>query len=299
MLRHEILAQYCENNILDIPKALFSMRDVKPMLFDEASSIFFKTLEKDLVNVEFHISTPCIVYIESGREIITTCHDETFEICPGEAILLPKGLSLYSDYTHEGDGLNAYLLFFGAEVLSRFLSDESAASMPMTNEQAILKMTADRVVKDYFSSLHSAYKAFRNSPELLELKLLELLYLMDINDDGSLRRSLFAIQKGRSKRNIKRLMEQFALSDLSAQELAELSGRSLSTFNREFKSLYNTTPKQWLIDRRLVHAHGLLSEKQWSVTDVAIEAGYTNISHFIAAFKKKYGKTPHQAKQEK
>jgi AraC-like DNA-binding protein len=107
---------------------------------------------------------------------------------------------------------------------------------------------------------------------------------------------LTAIQKGRAKRNIKRLLEQFAISELTAKELAELSGRSLSTFNREFKSLYSATPKQWLIDRRLTHAHMLLSEKQWSVTDAAIEAGYNNISHFIAAFKKKYGKTPHQAK---
>ena len=299
MLRHEILARYCENNILDIPNALFSMRDVKPMLFDETSSIFFKALEKDLINVEFHTGAPCIVYIETGREVITTCHDETFEICPGELILLPKGLSLYSDYLHQGDGLHAYLLFFGDDVLSRFLSDESAQAMPLTNEQAILKMTVPPVVKDYFSSLHSAYNAFRNSPELLRLKLLEFLYLMDINDDGSLRRSLFATQDGRSKRNIKRLMEQFALSGLSAQELAELSGRSVSTFNREFKLLYGTTPKQWLIERRLAHAQALLADQQWSVTDAAVEAGYTNVSHFIAAFKKRYGKTPHQEKQGK
>ncbi len=298
MHQHKILAKYCKSNTLDIPNALFSMQDVKPMLFDEESSIFFKDLEEDLVNVEFHTSAPCIVYIKSGREVITTCNNDSFEVGPGEAILLPKGLNLYSDYTYEGRGLNAYLLFFGADVLSGFLTNEARIATPLSNEQAILRMKTDHAVKEYFSSLHSTYKLLNNSPQLLKLKLLELLYLLDINDDGSFKNSLLAIQKGRAKRNIKRLMEQFAISGLSAKELAELSGRSASAFNREFKLLYNTTPKQWLIDQRLWHAHMLLSQQQWSVTNAAAEAGYSNISHFIEAFKRKYGKTPHQAKLE-
>jgi AraC-like DNA-binding protein len=296
MLQHNVLARYCENNILDIPNALFNMADVKPILFHNESAIFFKDLKQDLVNIEFHTSTPCLVYIETGKEVITSCHNESFDLLPGEAILLPKGLNLHSDYTHEGNGLNAYLLFFGADVLAQFLSTEPSEYLPLDNEQAILKLKASAAVREYFSSLCSIYEELDNNLQLLRLKLLELLYLLDINDDGSLRKSLLAIQNGRAKRNIKRLMEQFVISDLSAKEIAELSGRSLSTFNREFKALYKTTPKQWLIERRLMHAHALLSEKNWSVTAAAAEAGYSNISHFIASFKKKYGKTPRQVK---
>lgn len=298
MLQREILAQYCESNILDIPKALFNIEDVKPILFQEESAIFFKDLKQDLVNIEFHTSTPCLVYIETGREVITSCHNEAYELNPGEAILLPKGLNLYSDYTHDGSGLNAYLVFFGADVLSNFLSTDSSEFLPLENEQAILKLKTSTSVREYFSSLYSVYETLDNNPRLLRLKLLELLYLLDIDDDGSLRKSLLAIQKGRSKRNIKRLMEQFAISDFNTKEIAELSGRSFSSFNREFKAIYNTTPKQWLIERRLMHAHALLSEKNWSVTAAAAEAGYSNVSHFIAAFNKKYGKTPHQVKPD-
>jgi AraC-like DNA-binding protein/nitrite reductase/ring-hydroxylating ferredoxin subunit len=298
MLQRDILAHYCESNILDIPKALFNIGDVKPILFHDESAIFFKDLEKDLVNIEFHTSAPCLVYIETGREIITSCHNKSFDLRPGEAILLPKGLNLHSDYTHEGNGLNAYLAFFGADVLSQFLSAEYSGFSPLTNEQAILKLKANAAVKEYFASLQSVYEPLDNNPRLLGLKLLELLYLLDINDDGRLRKSLLAIQKDRAKRNIKRLMEQFALSDLSTKEIAELSGRSASTFNREFKAIYNTTPKQWLIKRRLAHAHALLSEQNCSVTTAATEAGYSNISHFINAFRKRYGKTPHQVKPQ-
>jgi AraC family transcriptional regulator, exoenzyme S synthesis regulatory protein ExsA len=298
MYQQRTLAQYCENNILDIPKALFEMRDVIPMLFNDGSSIFYKDLERDLVNIEFHTRVPCVVYIQTGKEIITTCHNESFEVGPGEAIFLPKGLNLYSDYIHEENGLTAYLVFFGSEVLSRFLSAGPTPSLSITNEQAIHKIEVHRIIQEFFTSLHSVYDSLNNSPHLLQLKLLELLYLLDIHDDGNLRKSLLAVQRGSKKRNIKRLMDQYAVSDMTAKELAALSGRSLSSFNRDFKTIYGTTPKQWLIEQRMTHAHSLLAKKQWSVTDAAIETGYSNVSHFIAAFKKKYGKTPYQIKLE-
>ncbi|MCU7943816.1 MAG: AraC family transcriptional regulator [Candidatus Thiodiazotropha sp. (ex Cardiolucina cf. quadrata)] len=296
MHQRRVLAQYCEDNILDIPKALFEMRDVQPLLFSDESSIFYKNLERNLINIEFHTTLPCIVYIKNGKEVITTCHDESFEVGPGEAIFLPIGLNLYSDYIHEGNGLNAYLLFFGTDVLTRFLSTGLTPTLSISNEEAIYKMEVDALVKDYFVALHSAHGCLKNSPHLLQLKLLELLYLLDIHDDGSLRKSLSAVHRGGAKRNIKRLMDQYAMSGLSTKELAALSGRSVSTFNREFKTLYGVTPKKWLIERRMSHAHSLLSNNQWSVTAAAVEAGYSNISHFIAAFKKIYGKTPRQIK---
>jgi AraC-like DNA-binding protein len=295
MVQKKVLAIHCEDNVLDIPNGLFNMRDVKPMLFNDRSSIFYKDLERDLINIEFHTQAPCIVYIKTGKEVITTCNNESFEIGPGEVIFLPKGLNLYSDYIHEEKGLNAYLLFFGPDVISRFLSTKPIPSFSISSEEAIFKMGVDRVVKQYFGSLYSVYDSLNNSPHLLQLKLLELLHLLDIHDDGSLRKSLLAVQRGGAKRNIKRLMDQFAVSDISAKELAALSGRSVSSFNREFKALFGTTPKQWLIERRMSHAHSLLSN-QWSVTAAATEAGYSNVSHFIAAFKKQYGKTPHQIK---
>jgi AraC family transcriptional regulator, exoenzyme S synthesis regulatory protein ExsA len=298
MYQKRNLAQYCESTILDIPKALFEMRDVLPMLFNEDSSIFYKDLERDLVNIEFHTRVPCVVYIKSGKEVITTCHNESFEVGPGEAIFLPKGLNLYSDYLHEESGLTAYLVFFGSDVLSRFLSAGPMPSLSITNEEAIHKIEVHRIIKEYFASLHSVYDSLNNLPHLLQLKLLELLYLLDMHDDGKLRKSLLAVQRGNKKRNIKRLMEQYAVSDMTAKELAALSGRSVSSFIRDFKTIYGTTPKQWLIEQRMTHAHWLLAKEQWSVTAAAVEIGYSNVSHFIAAFKKKFGKTPHQIKSE-
>ena len=296
MHKQSALAQYCESNVLEIPNNLFGIRDVEPMLFNGDSSIFHKDLERDLINIEFHTRAPCIIYVETGKEIITTCLNKSFEVGPGEAIFLPKGLNLHSDYFHTGSGLHAYLLFFGSNVLSRFLAAGSAPSTAISNEEAILKLDVDYAIKQYFASLHSVYEYLNNSQLLLETKLLELLYLFGMHDDESLRRSILAAQRGNTKRNIKRLMDQYSVSGMSARELAELSGRSVSSFNREFKILYGVTPKQWLIEQRLTRAHSLLSTDKWSVTNAAMAVGYSNVSHFIAAFKKMYGITPLQVR---
>ncbi|MCG7866434.1 MAG: cupin domain-containing protein, partial [Candidatus Thiodiazotropha taylori] len=121
MNRQRTLARYCVDNILKIPNDLFGLKDTKAVLFNNESSIFYKDLESDLVNIEFHTQVPCIVYIQTGQEVITTSENESIEVGPGELMYLPRGLNLHSDYFHTGDGLNAFLLFIGADVLAKFL----------------------------------------------------------------------------------------------------------------------------------------------------------------------------------
>ncbi len=74
--------------------------------------------------------------------------------------------------------------------------------------------------------------------------------------------------------------------NLTIADFADLSGRSLSTFNREFKLRHNKTPKQWLIEKKIFKAKELLDE------GFSVEVGYHNVSHFIKAYKSIYGKTP-------
>lgn len=293
------LSKYCESNILNLPKALYSMSDIEPLLYDKESVIFYKNLKSELNNVEIHTSKACLVYIKSGYEIITTDENEEIELSSDDIIFFPKGVSFHSDYINKEGPPSAYVIFFGDDVITKFLSTKTKKLKSSAKNKKIHKIEPSSLVKHLFNSLHSTYKEYRNSRELLELKLLELLYLLDINSENNqLRISLLSIKLGETKRNIKRLVEQYAISDLNVNDFAVLSGRSIATFNRDFKKIYNTSPKQWLIEQRLSHAYELLVHKEWSVTDTANEIGYENISHFIESFKKKYNKTPHQIKSQ-
>lgn len=59
-----------------------------------------------------------------------------------------------------------------------------------------------------------------------------------------------------------------------------------------FKNIYGKTVFQFLNDYRLDTARHLLDSGKYKVNDTAFQIGYTNPSHFIAAFRKKFGMTP-------
>lgn len=87
-------------------------------------------------------------------------------------------------------------------------------------------------------------------------------------------------------------MDQNYMYDLSMEEIASYTGRSLSTFKRDFKKVSDLPPEKWLVRGRLQAAQEMLREKDKSVTDVYVEVGFKNFSHFSSAFKRQYGIAP-------
>jgi AraC-like DNA-binding protein len=76
------------------------------------------------------------------------------------------------------------------------------------------------------------------------------------------------------------------------KELAKISGLNEYQLKVGFKEIYGNTVFGYLLDHKLDHARVLLDSSKYQVNQVAYQIGYTNPSHFIAAFKKKYGVTP-------
>ena len=86
-------------------------------------------------------------------------------------------------------------------------------------------------------------------------------------------------------------MEKNYKRDMSMSEFARASGRSLSTFKRDFRLISELSPERWLTNRRLHAALEMLKRGQ-RVTDTCFDVGFKNVSHFSAIFKRKFGVTP-------
>lgn len=84
------------------------------------------------------------------------------------------------------------------------------------------------------------------------------------------------------------------LGDLSIEEFAHYSGRSLSTFKREFAEVSGgDTPARWIMRRRLEDAMAML-KKGIAASDVYVRVGFKSLSHFSTAFKRRFGVVPSQ-----
>jgi AraC-like DNA-binding protein len=78
----------------------------------------------------------------------------------------------------------------------------------------------------------------------------------------------------------------------SLKELARFAGLNEYQLKVGFKEIYGNTVYGYLLDHKLDHSRALLDKGRYQVNEVAYQIGYTNPSHFIAAFRKKYGVTP-------
>ncbi|MEX0997286.1 MAG: AraC family transcriptional regulator [Flavobacteriaceae bacterium] len=78
----------------------------------------------------------------------------------------------------------------------------------------------------------------------------------------------------------------------SLQELSDEIGLSLKKLKEGFKEVYGDTVFGFLLDYKMEYARKLLETGSHNVNEVGLKVGYSTSSHFIAAFKKKFGTTP-------
>jgi AraC family transcriptional regulator, exoenzyme S synthesis regulatory protein ExsA len=286
-----------------LPAALQSMSNVRPILADGNSSILHKTLGKDLLNKAIYIATPLIVYIKQGKQIIRDYDGIDNPVDENHLIFLSKGVYTVSDYVTVSDMFEAVLLFLDDKLIAKYLASTSgrdntlATGLPPQQVHGTYTLHANEQIRRYIDSLNYVYKGAEGTDALLELKLLELLHLIAIQDKSyRFLRELSCGGTNRKRRLITDFMEQYYSHKLKIEDYALLTGRSVSTFIRDFKRSYSTTPNRWLIERKVDIAHQLLLHKNYSVTHAASEVGYENTSHFIKAYKQRYGITPKKAK---
>ncbi|ARU55686.1 MAG: AraC family transcriptional regulator [Pseudomonadales bacterium] len=278
-----------------IPKSLYSLPNLNAIFANGASSILHKTLSQSLLKKEKYITAPLIVYVIQGKQIISSPNGIETVVNQNCMLFLPKDLYLVSDYVTEDGRFEALLFFYDDSLIDKYMQSNSEALLIKrgSSPNSLYTTPANQQILDFFESLQRVYHNTENTEALLELKLLELLHLIAIQDRAHyFLQALSSYDKPADKRSISDFMEAYYARNLKIEDYALLTGRSVSTFMRDFKKTYNTTPNRWIIEKRLEKAKNLLSSRNVSVTEAALEAGYENVSHFIKAYKIKYGSTP-------
>ena len=91
-------------------------------------------------------------------------------------------------------------------------------------------------------------------------------------------------------------LEKFMLSNfqfnIPIEKFAQLTGRSLASFKRDFLKTFGTPPRHWLQEKRLTEARYLIETKHKRPSAIYLDLGFESLSHFSHSFKKKFGTTP-------
>jgi len=96
----------------------------------------------------------------------------------------------------------------------------------------------------------------------------------------------------RKLRSIEEYIDGHLEQNLSIEELASHVGISPSYFARSFRSSAGLTPHAYVMRRRLLRAEELLASTELPLTDIALETGFADQSHFSRRFHEMTGMPP-------
>lgn len=278
-----------------IPQRLFADPQVTTILRDGNVCILSKELSAPIVKREGYISNHVVSILLSGEQHIRTYDDELIKVKPNEVLFAPRGLYFVSDLIPKGGKFKSLLFYFDDSIIEEFLSTSKVTEISNKSVPDHLKFGVVPTLHLFAESLIEIYQNNQlRGKNFLRIKILELLFLLNkLSTEQQFANFLFRLTLPK-KRNIKAFMENNFDKPLKIEDYAYLTGRSLSTFRRDFKTFFDITPQQWVREKRMEKALMLLKEKERSVTELAYEVGYENISYFIKAFKGQFGQSPKQ-----
>lgn len=170
-----------------------------------------------------------------------------------------------------------------------FLSSEN--SNKKYYDDAEIKPTVSIVLQQIINSnINSAIRALYVKGKVYEL--LSLHFQKDENTEGEYCPFLVDEQNVLKIREAKEIIIGRMAEPPSLQELANEIGLNIKKLKEGFKQIYGDTVYSFLFDYKMEHSRRLLESNQYNVNEVGSQVGYSSASHFIAAFKKKFGTTP-------
>jgi AraC-like DNA-binding protein len=195
----------------------------------------------------------------------------------------------------EEEQFKSVWLSFSRKFLREFYQTLDKKRLPKDVERpsvSVYKLPASRPdIASLFESITPYFDSgIPPTEELLNLKMTEGMYVL-LNTDKSFYSSLFDFTEP-WKIDILDYMNENYMYDLSIEDIASYTGRSLAVFKRDFKKISPLSPEKWRMEKRLEVAYNKIRSEGKKVSDVYLEVGFKNLSHFSVAFKRQYGFPP-------
>jgi AraC-like DNA-binding protein len=256
----------------------------------EYAEILLSCIEEKYFKDETILEHHSFARIISG-ELKVIQADKTYTFGAGDTLLFPcNQLSTLIKNPKNGRPYKALVIFFTPKRLKEFYSN-NPIQLTKKPTHKIKTFEKHPLLESFFASLIPYFDLESELPEkIVSIKLEEALTILrSIDKDID---NLLADFSEPYKINLADFMERNYMHNLTMEKFGYLTGRSLTTFKRDFKKAFNTTPQKWIIQKRLELAHYQLSQKRQKPIDVYLETGFENLSHFSFAFKKHFGYAP-------
>jgi AraC-like DNA-binding protein len=245
-------------------------------------------------SVAIWAQTDYLVHVVQGKKVWHTA-DGRWSAEEGQTLFFKKGAAIVDQYFENEFCL---LLFFIPDAFVKDIVREVAGEIRAVSPDADARRSVIRVqngvaLSAFFQSMMSYFSGSEKPAEpLLRLKMKELILGLLTGRSNRALASYFRSLSAHSSVSVAEIMEGNFRYNLSLENYAELCHRSLSSFKRDFSKQFAEPPGRWLRRKRLEYAAVLLRNGSMNVSQIALESGFEDLSHFSRAFKDKFGAAP-------
>ena len=286
--------------------SLIHAGEFQSLKIQDMTFVAYRNQDPPLKNEVFFEEHAVIFVLEGEKKFVSAT--QTIHVRKGNIVFIRRGYYVMQETIDTN--YRSLVFFFNEKLLKEFVGQhlelfkDQAPQPPMgeflrpilTSPSGVGGLLVFEITESLEKFTESIFPYFTLKTQylnhFLRLKLQELLlHILEIDVSGQFKSILFSLYKG-EKVDLEYLMQSYYLKLLSLEELSRLSGRSLSAFKRDFQEKFDTSPAFWIKNKRLEYAGLQLENTDKNVSEISMEIGYESISHFIKAFKEKFGKTP-------
>lgn len=235
-----------------------------------------------------HVHDACEVYVNLEGNVSFVVEDHLYPITSGN-IIITRPYEAHHCVYHDSSVHRHYVIRFSGEGCSELLpfvfrreAGRDNLIVLQKGKEVALRSLCDHLLSGYDNAL-SSYICF--------------LRIFDLLRNGTAQNDIEMQATPSTLFTLKYINENIA-EHISISLLAEQCLTSVSTLERNFKKDVGTTPSKYILERRLSLSLAYL-QGNYSIREVSEKCGFSDYSHFISGFRKRFGVTPMQYMKRK
>lgn len=216
-----------------------------------------------------------------------------YSLKPGECCLVRRNHLVKYSKQKENNEFEKVVVVFDELFLRNYRAKHDISLTYIRSTDAFWAIRKNELIPTFLQSLAPYYNGAGNIDALFaDIKREELLIIL-FQTNPEMAGLLFDFSSP-EKIDLEAYMNRNYTFNVSLERFAYLTGRSLSAFKRDFEKIFHETPSRWLVQKRLREAYFLIEKKRKKPSEIYLDLGFEDLSHFSFAFKKAFGLAPTQ-----
>ena len=235
----------------------------------------------------------CFIYVK-GADSKFLSSENNLKLSENQAVLLNCGSYFVEWLKNSNNTIEVIAFHLYPQILKKIYLQELPKSLIIKNRKTqIKKIVPDHTISKFIDSLNFYFQ----NPELvnedlLELKIKELILLLVQTKNSESILEIISDLYSPNVVSIKKVIQLHLYENLSVEELAKLCNLSLSSFKRQFKTIFQDSPINYINHKRIEKAKELLKVSDYAISEISFHIRIHDPQYFTRFFKKKVGITP-------